>query len=525
VGGTADFTVIPNTGLVAGTYAATITVSGGNSIGASFTVSFTVENLTYSVSVNPTGTYVFPAAVVGYGAQAAKTATVTNTGNHATGALTIEKSGANADSFTVSTAALSGIAAGGNGSFTVAPVTGLGTGTYAAAITVSGGNGIGAGFSVSFTVENPTYSVSVSETGTSIFPAAVVGYGALTAKTATVTNTGNQATGALAIGISGANADSFTVSPTSLSGIAAGGTADFTVVPHAGLAAGTYTASIAVSGGNSIGAGFGVSFTVSPLYTVTFNADGGTPAASTAQTISGGTVSLPASNPVKAEYAFGGWYTAANGGGSAFTAATPVTTDITVYARWLSSNANLGSLSLSAGTLSPAFSAATTAYTVLVPATTSSVTLSAAAADAGATVSPASPYTVTLSANSTPVTFTVTAANGDAKTYTVTVNKTTATNAANVVIAILDEIIDLTRSTENDLSVETGNSLRLTAPGGYTDYVWRVDGSPNAYIAISSTAIDLYSPGYYGYGTHSVLLEYKKDGIPYGCEVLFRVVR
>jgi uncharacterized repeat protein (TIGR02543 family) len=72
---------------------------------------------------------------------------------------------------------------------------------------------------------------------------------------------------------------------------------------------------------------------------VTFNSDGGsavspssitgiTPGATAA---TAGT--LPA-NPGKTGLAFGGWYTAVNGGGTEFAAGTPVTANITVYARW-----------------------------------------------------------------------------------------------------------------------------------------------------------------------------------------------
>ena len=39
-------------------------------------------------------------------------------------------------------------------------------------------------------------------------------------------------------------------------------------------------------------------------------------------------------DPVKTNYNFAGWYTATNGGGSQFTANTPVLSNITVYAYW-----------------------------------------------------------------------------------------------------------------------------------------------------------------------------------------------
>jgi uncharacterized repeat protein (TIGR02543 family) len=71
--------------------------------------------------------------------------------------------------------------------------------------------------------------------------------------------------------------------------------------------------------------------------TVTFNADGGSPATQTRTASSGsaiGASTMPA-DPTKRGYGFGGWHTEVNGGGTKFTAATTVTEDITVYAKWL----------------------------------------------------------------------------------------------------------------------------------------------------------------------------------------------
>jgi uncharacterized repeat protein (TIGR02543 family) len=67
---------------------------------------------------------------------------------------------------------------------------------------------------------------------------------------------------------------------------------------------------------------------------VTFDANGGTPATSTASCLAGATVLLP-SDPTRTDYYFDGWYTAPNGGGTQFTAATPVNADTTVYAKWI----------------------------------------------------------------------------------------------------------------------------------------------------------------------------------------------
>jgi uncharacterized repeat protein (TIGR02543 family) len=74
-------------------------------------------------------------------------------------------------------------------------------------------------------------------------------------------------------------------------------------------------------------------FPVSPTtYTVTFNSQGGTAVASVNVT-SGSTITLPA-NPTRTGYTFAGWFTTANDDGTAFTATTQVTANITVYAKW-----------------------------------------------------------------------------------------------------------------------------------------------------------------------------------------------
>jgi uncharacterized repeat protein (TIGR02543 family) len=73
-------------------------------------------------------------------------------------------------------------------------------------------------------------------------------------------------------------------------------------------------------------------------WNVTFDADGGAPVTQTARVDSGASLgaSMPP-DPTRDGYAFGGWYTAQNGGGTQFTAATTVSGAITVYAFWLAS--------------------------------------------------------------------------------------------------------------------------------------------------------------------------------------------
>ena len=108
-----------------------------------------------------------------------------------------------------------------------------------------------------------TYGINLSISGTHIFPAATVGYSARSPRNVTVSNTGNQPTGSLNVTLSGANAGSFTLSRTTIPSIAAGGNDSFTIVPNTGLAVGTHTATVTVSGGaNIVPRSFTVSFTV-----------------------------------------------------------------------------------------------------------------------------------------------------------------------------------------------------------------------------------------------------------------------
>ena len=92
----------------------------------------------------------------------------------------------------------------------------------------------------------------------------------------------------------------------------------------------------------------------------------------------------------------------------------------------MSGNADLTSLTVTTGTLTPSFSSSTTSYSVTVPLAVSSLTVTGAAADAPyATVamSPAQPMALIVGAN--PATVTVTAEDGTEKSYSVTVTRET----------------------------------------------------------------------------------------------------
>jgi hypothetical protein len=138
--------------------------------------------------------------------------------------------------------------------------TNVGAGT----VNVTGtGNYAGSTGSVIFTIG--TYGISLSQTNTYTFADMDYSYtSAPDALTVTVTNTGNQPTGALTVSLSGNNASSFTLSKITINSITAtNGTDTFTIRPKIGLSVGSYTAIVAVSGGANITSKmFIVNFTV-----------------------------------------------------------------------------------------------------------------------------------------------------------------------------------------------------------------------------------------------------------------------
>jgi hypothetical protein len=166
--------------------------------------------------------------------------------------------------------------------FTVVPKTGLAPGAtaYTETVTVSNSvNGIVESFTVSFVVKPGATSITLSKTvgGAALDEThdltctqAVDGYGAQTALSVTVRNTGDQPTENLT---ASADSSNFTITPSgtgAISGIAVGGTSAFTVSPIEGLGVGTHTAELTVSGANISSVSFTVSFTVAAkTYSIT----------------------------------------------------------------------------------------------------------------------------------------------------------------------------------------------------------------------------------------------------------------
>ncbi|MCL2028225.1 MAG: T9SS type A sorting domain-containing protein, partial [Bacteroidales bacterium] len=251
VSGTGNFTVVPNTGLAVGTYTATVTVSGSNSISATFNVSFTVNKANgiavgtptmASVTHNSITINAVPSPANGQAVEYA----INTTATAPTSVETWHAASLQFDELTPSTTYYVFARSMENTNYNT------GTASVSAPITTQAAP-----------VE-PTYGITLNQSGTHTFTAATFGYSARTPHSVTITNTGNQPTGALTVALSGTNAGSFALSTTSVATIAVSGTGNFTVVPNTGLTAGTYTATVTVSGSNSISATFNVSFTVEP---------------------------------------------------------------------------------------------------------------------------------------------------------------------------------------------------------------------------------------------------------------------
>ncbi|MCL2416811.1 MAG: M6 family metalloprotease domain-containing protein [Bacteroidales bacterium] len=227
----------------------------------------------YGIALSQTDTFIFRHAFYGYSEQTALEVTVTNTGNRPTGELTIELSGENSNSFTLSETTVPSIAIHGTGIFSIVPNIGLDTGTYTATVTVIGDNDVSQSFEVSFTVNPvPAFGIMLDQIGTYIFTEVFLGYddNELIPLEVTITNVGYQPTGTLALALNGENASSFTLSQTHVSNIAVDGIDNFFVVPNTNLSTGIYTATVTVTGNNGILEYFNVSFTVNETTSISF---------------------------------------------------------------------------------------------------------------------------------------------------------------------------------------------------------------------------------------------------------------
>ena len=239
------------------------TVGAGDTIKYPVYANMIATDIARDISLSVSGTHDFGSATAGYtNTDYSLSVTVKNLSNSATGALSVASTNNN---FEVTPASLGSIASqNGTQTFTVTPKAGLAAGTYTATITVSGDNVTPKSFSVKFTVDASNPSISLSQTTALDFGSKVEGYSAAPdAQTVTVTSTGNTATGALSVALTGENAAAFELSKTSIDSIAKDAQDTFTVRPKTGLAVGTYTATVTVRGTGVAPQSFNVKFAVS----------------------------------------------------------------------------------------------------------------------------------------------------------------------------------------------------------------------------------------------------------------------
>ena len=146
---TASFTVQPKTGLAAGTWQETLTVSGNNGVQAPLLCKLTVTAKTYNLSSDP-GAIGFGTVNTGYTQPAAQVVVIKNTGNQALN-LTQPK----ANNYGVGALSKTALNPGETATFIVQPKAGLGAGSYNETLTISGDGGAKATVNLTFSVQAP----------------------------------------------------------------------------------------------------------------------------------------------------------------------------------------------------------------------------------------------------------------------------------------------------------------------------------------------------------------------------------
>ncbi|MCL2819508.1 MAG: fibronectin type III domain-containing protein [Oscillospiraceae bacterium] len=227
-----------------------VTVDGDSNFEDNNSTTFTLTVTASGITLSPTSLD-FGSVVQGAATPSAQTVTITNNGASNTGLLTITSSAGGSSMYTAPTITPNAdIAIGSTGTFTIQPSSTATVGTHTEVLTVTNGTDISSTLSVTFTVtEAPTWSIGLTPTTQSFGPSAF-GYTQLNGETITITNTGNQPTGALTVALSGTNETDFVLSNMTIASISAGSTgntASFTVRPVNGLGFGTYNATITVA--------------------------------------------------------------------------------------------------------------------------------------------------------------------------------------------------------------------------------------------------------------------------------------
>jgi uncharacterized repeat protein (TIGR02543 family) len=184
----------------------------------------------------------------------------------------------------------------------------------------------------------------------------------------------------------------------------------------------------------------------------------------------------PSDDPVRDGYVFGGWYK----DNEIWNFNTPVTGNIQLTAKWLSSDARLKSLTINHGTLSPEFLSSITDYTVETPYDIATVSIVGIPYDSRARVTGnVEDHSVSVGDNS-PVKIVVTAEDGvTTAIYTIRVIRADhiAVSEANLISLTLNG---------RQVAIE-GNKLEHAAGCSETSFALELDASPYASVVVNGS--------------------------------------
>jgi uncharacterized repeat protein (TIGR02543 family) len=256
-------------------------------------------------------------------------------------------------------------------------------------------------------------------------------------------------------------------------------------------------------------------------YSVTFNADGGTPAPAQQTINHGSKVTQPAAM-TKAGFGFSGWYKEAALTNLWNFNTDTVTGNITLYARWVRSVTGITGVPATATAGTPLTLTGTVAptnadYQTIVWSVQSAGTT-------GASITGSSGNILNTTGAGTAV-VTATIANGIAAGSSYTQNFTITVQRSQIVTITFAQITDAAPAITGPTISRTGTTWPKTAtvtvgnPGQYSAIEWYVTGGTNANGA--SITLDA---SYYLAGEHFLTVEVVRDGKPYNRTVSFTVV-
>lgn len=236
------------------------------------------------------------------------------------------------------------------------------------------------------------------------------------------------------------------------------------------------------------------SITTKSVYSITYDGNGATSGSVPTDSNSyeeGASVTVAGNtgNLIKPGYTFAGWSTTADGIGTRYNpdATFPVgMSNITLYAQWHSTNANLSDLALDQGcTLTPVFTPGGTSYSAAAAYQVSSIKVTPSTADSHATTtvngamvaSGHASQAINLNVGNNVISIVVTAQDGTTKTYTITVTRAPESSggSSSPVTAPSDSAPIV--STDGKLTLPAGksglvsldNAISVAVPAGAAD--------------------------------------------------------